>query len=603
MTVPNARKGQKKRTIAAIALIAAMGLGGSAWAQQVPPFAEPGRIDKTREKLIEPKSTFEEPSIPPASEESPPEKSAETTFELKKIVVEAEDLTNPGHADPRGSRVYDVETEFEDLYRKYVGKPVSIIDIFDIANAITTFYRNNGFFLSQAYVPPQTIEDGEVIIRVVEGYIDRVTIASDTDAEDSTRDLGDDIFVKGSLGGRDDLFRQLAKKIRATRPIHIHDLERYTLLARDLPGVEASSRLSPSEKKTGASDLEIVLKLAPFEGSVDYDNFGTRTAGPWGVAVKVGANNALGLYEKTTLSYRQTTERKELRELAFSHEQTLNSEGTRLVFSAYRNRSEAGSNLAFLDLQGQNTKVELMAVHPFIRLRRENLSGHIRFTYRNSLLNMFGDTFSEDRIRAIRVGGTFDNVDKWNGTNLVDVELHQGVNIFNATEKGSPLLSRGLGRSDFTKLTALAYRKQRLPYGFGLTAAATAQWSAHELLASEEFGYGGRLFGRAYDTSEISGDHGWAVGLELLYSGLPSIPEVEYYPYVFYDFGAAYSITPIDLPAHQTGASAGGGIRFKIPKTHLSGSLEFAKPLTRPVHAMGEDGDGFRTFFKLRATY
>lgn len=572
-------------------------------------------IRQQQQKSNAPKSLSGEPKLPPIPENIPPDEAKQVTFQLEKLIVETVNLNKPNEADPNGSRVYDLGKEFEPIIREhfgkdnYIGVKASILDIYQIADKITAHYRNDGYFLSRAVVPDQTIEHGIVRIRVVEGYIDKILIQSDEKASQKT--LREHISLQGDLGHRTDLFKKFAEKIRAYQPINIEDLERdslldklerYTLLINDLPGVSATSKLSASKDKTGATDLVLVLSEKPFDASVSYDNRGTKTAGPRQVTVTLGANNLFGLYEKTTLTYVQTTQAKELKYFALSHEETLNSEGTKLTFSGNKSWAEPGAYLTYLEMNSQSESIEINLTHPAIRRRQVNLSLHARLTYKNSKSKSLGELSSQDKIRALRVGATYDYADKWSGISLVSAELHQGLDVLNATEKGAAFATRSLGRSDFTKLTLDLYRNQRLPHGFGMMTAASGQWSAHELLSSEEFGYGGSQFGRAYDSSEISGDQGFSAKLEVQYYDPPTIPNTKYHLYSFYDFGATYNITPLNQPWRETGASAGGGLRFTIADKY-SGSLELAKPLTRPVSSRGDNGNAPRLFFRLAASF
>ncbi len=77
----------------------------------------------------------------------PPEEAEHTKFVLSGIVVE-------------GSTVYR-QADFLPLYKSLLGKEVSLADIRRIARAITAMYRRDGYILSQAIVPPQTIRNGD----------------------------------------------------------------------------------------------------------------------------------------------------------------------------------------------------------------------------------------------------------------------------------------------------------------------------------------------------------------------------------------------------------------------------------------------------------
>lgn len=136
------------------------------------------------------------------------------------------------------------------------------------------------------------------------------------------------------------------------------------------------------------------------------------------------------------------------------------------------------------------------------------------------------------------------------------------------------------------------------------------------MLASEEFGLGGASFGRGYEPSEITGDHGAAFSAELQYL-LPfrnrwltcasedrptrtlSIDCLQ--AYSFYDVGAVWNENvPAGLSSVESLSSAGLGLRFGV-MDYLSVEGELAKPLTRDVASQG-DRD-WRPLFNLSARY
>ena len=62
-----------------------------------------------------------------------------------------------------------------DIYTKpVIGKKVTLVEVYDIAQRITQYYRDDGYVLASAYLPPQGIKDGIVTIQIVEGYVGEV---------------------------------------------------------------------------------------------------------------------------------------------------------------------------------------------------------------------------------------------------------------------------------------------------------------------------------------------------------------------------------------------------------------------------------------------
>ena len=88
----------------------------------------------------------------------------------------------------------------------------------------------------------------------------------------------------------------------------------------------------------------------------------------------------------------------------------------------------------------------------------------------------------------------------------VSAHLTQGLDIFDATTMTSLLRSRYAGSGVFTALNLNATRLQELGEGFEGALSASGQLASRALLTSQECGYGGSVFGRGFDDSEMVGD-------------------------------------------------------------------------------------------------
>lgn len=555
-----------------LAGVAALLVSGPAVAQDVPGSVDPGQLERRFERPPTPQA---EPEAvvprPEAEEQVPPEQAEQIRFVFSGLVLD-------------GVTVY-TEDELRPLYEEYLEREISLADLYAVADAITAKYRNDGYILSRAIVPPQTIEGGVARLRVVEGYIDKIEIEGDAD------------------GGRA-LIESFAGKIVNSRPLKAADLERYLLLTNDLPGVSASIVLASSEEAPGASTGTLVVRRDAVSGFASVDNRGSRYVGPYQGQLGTDFNGVLGMNERTRLRGITVSQTEELQFFEVEHEQQIGTEGTSLVAALRRTLSEPGYTLESLDVESESTSADLTVQHPFLRSRPESLYGHVTFSYRNSDTDILGSDFSEDRTRALRLGAAYDFVDRFRGITLIEAEVSQGLDVLNATETGSADLSRARGQSDFTKVTASASRLQSLTSELSLLATVSGQQTSDPLLAAEEFALGGTEFGRAYDPSEITGDRGAALRLE----GRYDMPVEGRFPqaaqgYLFYDVGAVWNEDPdAGEASRQSLASAGVGLRFSFTP-ELSGSFEVALPLTREVAAEGDDGDDPRVFFELSASF
>lgn len=581
--------------VAALVVVAAVFGYSSAGAQESEPgrlellFAQsegvvaPGRIEKQFEEETQPKSTFE-PIVPEGDEVVPPSEADDILFVLSGVLIE-------------GSTVY-AETDFISIYEPMLGEEVSLGDIYRLAGRISAKYRGDGYILSRAIVPAQRIRDGLVRIQAIEGFINEV-------------------IIEGDVSERESLLEAYAAKIAAERPLSARTLERYLLLADDLAGLTAKAVLTPSIDLPGASDLVLFVDQKSVEGSVAIDNRGTRFVGPLEASFTVKLNSVLGLHESTTFRSILASQTEELRFFQMSHTEVLGSEGAKLQMSYNVIRSRPGFTFRTSDgtnVESENQELKFRLSYPLIRTRSENLEINASFTWTKSVTDLAFLALFEDRLRILRAGMAYDFVDQFSGINLFEIELSQGLDIFNESTSGSndnigAELSRSLGRSDFTKITADVSRLQRIGSGWSLLAATTGQYARTQLLSSEEFGFGGASFGRAFDTSEITGEHGVAGKLELQFGATadetPMIKDYQVYSY--WDYGAIWRIDPVvrnDGDGHhsKTGSSAGLGVRFNVTDD-ISGFIELDKPLTRDVATRGTDGEEPRVFFSMAARF
>jgi hemolysin activation/secretion protein len=183
------------------------------------------------------------------------------------------------------------------------------------------------------------------------------------------------------------------------------------------------------------------------------------------------------------------------------------------------------------------------------------------------------------------------------------VRLTQGLDIFDATGSSSPMRSRSSGSGKYLSGQLSLGRLQDLGGPFQLNIAAYSQIASRGLLASEQCGYGGGAFGRAFDDYEIAGDHCVMGSAELRYS--PGWGQTSRFNLQFYGFGdagvvwEAGTVLPGE-PRSQTGRSVGMGVRLGLPAS-VTTSLEFDQPLGRDVAQ--ENNRDSRLFLSLTKAF
>ena len=533
----------------------------------IAPGADSGQIEQHLQVPPAPQATHESPVF---EDERlvPSDEVGELSLVLKSVTVE-------------GSTVY-ADEDLAYLYEEWLGQKITLAKVFDIVDAITAKYRNDGYVLSRAVLPPQTITDGEVRIRIVEGWINDVRIEGETRRDRS-------------------LLHAYVAKLKGSRPLSIEDLERYLLLIGDLPGIRSKAVVKPSKDTPGAADLVILVEAEAVDGFVRIDNRGTKFNGPTRLWFGTGLNSLT--HNRTDAKYVTTDkDNAELTYFEVGHEHQIGTEGSKLYLKITRTDSEPGHSLKELDIESKSESFSSRIAHPLIRSRVRNLLLHADFVVRNSETTIFGNRLSRDRVRFISLGMLYDSADSFGGINQVGLDIDQGLKILDASKRGSPDLSRERGRADFTRLRLSASRLQRLDGHWSLLASFMSQFASSKLLASEEFGVGGERCGRAYDPSEVTGDHGACLLVEMRYGRNFGAQGGSYQLYGFYDVGGVWRRDPGALEKKADLSSTGLGLRINFTEW-LSGSLEAAWPLTTEADSRKIDVGSRRGFFTLTGRF
>lgn len=481
-----------------------------------------------------------------------------------------------------GIGVYAEEDLFP-LYQSMMGTEVSLADVYAIANRMTLKYRNDGYVLTQVVIPPQTIEDGVIEFKVVEGFIDNVIIQQGMLSENETK-----------------LIQEYAARIATGSAVNVADLERNLLLINDLPGLSARSVISPSKTVAGAADILIIPGRDMFEAVVGINNHGSRFLGPVQFSGVGIVNSSLGLNERITTQIVAAPDAGfELAFGAITYEQAVGKYGT--VFSATGSITDTdpGFTLTEFDVNGESRSFSLKAEHPIIRSRNTNIYARTLFDYRNVNSRNNIELTRKDRIRALRAGVRADFLDNLLGVavNSIDFEISRGLNVFGASEKNDDNLTRQAGDPQFTKANIRLQRLQRLTSSFNLVLEGRAQLSNNPLLSSEEFGLGGISTVRGYDPSEVVGDDGINGKVELQWNSDTRETQI----FGFLDSGTVWNQDASNSDDKRTSlTSTGVGVRVDLP---MEVDVEFlmALPLHRNIETQGERDPQF--FFSLSKSF
>jgi hemolysin activation/secretion protein len=566
-----------------IAALASTLLPIAASAQVLPRSDLPGR---ERERFVTPPPPLAQPGGPvvvlPST--APPTGAEKIKVNVRDICI-------------KGATVY-TKDQLAPLYADLVGHDVPVQAIYDLAKRITAKYGDDGYVLSRAIVPPQQFSPHGAVpcLRVIEGYVDQVEWPA-------------------AVAKYRNFFSDYTAKIIADRPANVRTLERYLLLAGDLPGLHFAASLKPSKTNEGAATLVVTLTEKPVDLYGRFDNRGTPQRGPKEWLLGASINNMLRMHEAFTLNWAGTTTTQELEYYAANWRQVLTSEGlVAFVNSSYSWGHPDILQLKNLDFKTRSLYVEAGFAQNIIRSREKNLTltGLAFASDNTTLVNFTGIELPliKDSLRGFRLKADGDWADRWLGINQVNVTYSQGIQGLGSSNNNADLMdqpptSRQFGRVDFEKIEATLSRTQPLWATFSAFGSIYGQYAFNPLLVPEQCGYGGRFFGRAYDPSQLLGDHCAEALAELRYDlpkfkSMPWLTQAQLYG--FGDYGKLWVLGPgfIDpstggIAGNFTAASAGGGVRFALWDS-VTADLSVAKA----VHGIREDT---RFFFIVGAKY
>lgn len=553
-------------------------LSGNSFAQSPPNLPAASDVSRFEERFLIPDHKQRSDVIERDVKTSPTDiPKAENGFILNKIIFEGITI--------------DIQSDIDQITGEYIGREVDLNVLNHLTNRITNLYRQNGYFLSTAVIPAQEVVDGTITIHIIEGRVGEVRI------EDPENFLKNDHL---------DIVQKTIKIIETLNPLHGPTLEKYILLLNDHTSVSIHNILAAPKNSTEPGTVDIILKVyEKIQNNyfLSYDNFGSRFVGPHQLTGSYSKNNILTIFDQLVLQGSTSIPANEVKFLSLSYKTPLTSNGLELSTSASYSESEPGFSLQGLEVKGKSATFSASLNYPIIRSRRENLSIGTSFSLQNSATQFLQEELIDDKTRSISLNLDYDTYDRWDGINTLILSVTHGLNILDAKETGSDNLSREEGRSDFFKTELNFERQQNIGSSLNLTTAVNVQKSNHPLLSSEEFGYGGTSFGRAYDPSEITGDSGASASVEVLYTRLPTIEsmDLKLTPFIFYDIGKVWNNDRDTDPI--SASSTGIGTYYNLPN-NISGSLQLAYPLTKQVSTPVMNGSsGPRILFNMSTSF
>ena len=457
------------------------------------------------------------------------------------------------------------EAEIEALVTPLEGREVSLAELLELRRKITALYVGEKYVSSGAFVPNnQELDDGIVIIQVVEGTLEQLQI-------NGLSRLGER-YIRSRIG-------------RSTEaPLNIDRLEAGLRLLQIDPLLQSVDAELAAGQGPGQSILLLDLTEADaFSGSLSTDNYRSPSIGSVEGTAGIEHLNLLGFGDRLALDY--------------SLSEGLDSYQANYTIPL---NGLAGS----LQLGYQNSDsdiIEAEFVEAGIRSETESWSVNFRQPIQRSVENEFAlglglnvkesRSFILDDIPFSFSLGPEDGVSKvnvlqfsqeWINRDVNTVlaarsQFNWGINLFDATVNNT-----GTDGRFFSWLGQFQWIEQ-FPSSRLLVTRLNAQLTPDSLLPLERFGVGGIDTVRGYSQNQIVTDNAITLSTEARF---PLATRLQLTPFI--DAGGGWNNqTPNPDPAFLLGT--GLGLRWQ-PNSTLNLRLDYGIPILDA----GEDGNSLQ---------
>ncbi|MEO1494840.1 MAG: POTRA domain-containing protein [Pseudomonadota bacterium] len=463
-----------------------------------------------------------------------------------------------------GLSVYDPE-DFDDIVGDFLNTEVTLGSLREISNRIERRYRSDGFVATRVIIPPQAIRDGTPTLEVFEGKIIHYEI-------------------NGEIGPVKKQMASLLDNLLTDEPARWTDLERYLLLARDLPGISLTGTLrSAGDSAPGGVILVVDAARKPIDGFVNLQNRNAEPTGTFTISGGAAANSNTEYAERIGGVALLALEVPEQVTGFASYEQSIGNDGMIVRFTGTHGFSEPKDALRDLELSTSTTILNVALEYPVVRSRDVSIWTRGGVEFSDQRTSASGQELFDDQVRLLFAGARGLFLPPLGGVSEFDFELRQGLSTW-----GAPKISAGRSRADatpdFTVVKGSISHTQPVPPFFEIFGSFEGQHSNKPLPTIEEMSLGELTVGRGYEPGSLTADTGFGVIGELRFfpPGVEAWWLDSFQVYGFLDYGRAYDIgNPTNNPAgFEELASGGFGIRFQVFETFF-GDVYYAQPTTR----------------------
>ena len=406
-----------------------------------------------------------------APDPGPAQEAIGPCFQIDRLTVEGITLLTP--------------SEIAAITSKYVPRCMQGADIQAVMRELDGTYANRGYITTKTYIPAQNLQDGTLLLSVLEGKVEDVLLIDADKQIESKR--GERQLATAFPNSKGELFQ-------------LRDFEQGLDQMNRLASVEAVLKLQPGLEPGGSYVIVQRVQNDPVRGYLRLDNQGSKSTGRNRLSFDLEVDDLLGANDTWTLGYAGSENTNALSLIGsvpygywtFSADASYSEYLTPLntVSELFGTSHSGGLRANYVLSRDQTSKTELdfgVEVH-----RSDRFINDTRLTPQKLTTTFFG-------IKHLRLGET--------ARNSFDAKLTFGTNWFGADSDGDDL-SSDIPRAQFAKLEA-GWQRQAALFEMGtLVTDLRMQLSPQTLYGSEQMVVGSYSTVRGYLSPVASGDNG-----------------------------------------------------------------------------------------------
>jgi len=456
-----------------------------------------------------------------------------------------------------GNKIF-TQAHLSTLISDYTKREIGLKELNEAAKIITDYYRKNGYFLAQAYLPAQDINGNSVEIAILEGNLGglKVNGAGNLNAE----------FLK----------KMVTYRLKSGESVSENNLVRNVTLLNSLPAMRASAQLNPGEE-IGSTDVEIEFQPMPrWQAYLGANTYGNRFTGREVVLAGANLNNLAGIGDQLALNLKNSKNGGE-RELRLGYYTPVHESGTLLSLGYDYVDYELGGEFKPLNASGDSQYFNLVLDQPIVRTAQHGLTLRFGSSYKKISDEVSAFALDNRRnITGVDLGLFGDWLDSTGDAgNQLGINIHAGqVNFKN--ELAETLDEIGAKtEGGFIKYNLTATRVQYFKNGASIALRADYQGANKNLDSVEKFSIGGINRWRAFAELPSLADTGFMAGVEIrkkipANKSLASLLLEEVSPYGFIDAGRGkINQKPLSNDNHVKSIHYGLGMDLAFKKDWL----------------------------------